>query len=220
MSFLFQTTLELKFACVRTKAEAIVLHVLAPYTLNLLHCDLEKAAFISISTDASNHKEIKIFPVLVRYFDYKTGVNIKILELKSLPGETSAIVNDHLTDCLTKNGLAGKVVGLCADNTNSNFGDVARKGQNNVFTKLQKNLGHSLIGVGCTAHVFHNTVFRTATDILPVDVELIISKIYLYFKSFTVRVETLKEFCDFAETEFSMILGYAQTRWLGITACY
>lgn len=38
--------------------------------------------------------------------------------------------------------------------------------------------------------------------------------IYLYFKSYTVRVETLKEFCDFVETEFEMMLGYARTKWL------
>jgi hypothetical protein len=30
------------------------------------------------------------------------------------------------------------------------------------------------------------------------------------------RVETLKEFCGFIETEFGMILGYAQTRWLSL----
>lgn len=40
--------------------------------------------------------------------------------------------------------------------------------------------------------------------------------IYLYFKSYTVRVETLKEFCDFVETEFEMMLGYARTMWLAL----
>jgi hypothetical protein len=53
-------------------------------------------------------------------------VKIKILQLKSLPGETSVSVNDYLSDCLTENGLVGKVVGLCADNMNSNFGGAER----------------------------------------------------------------------------------------------
>ena len=51
---------------------------------------------------------------------------------------------------------------------------------------------------------------------MPVDIEMIISKIYLYFKSYTVRVETLKNFCGFLESDFSMILGYSQTRWLAL----
>lgn len=214
-SKLLQVTLEPKFACARTKTEAIIRNVLTPHAQNELRCDLENVTFISILTDASNHKEIKIFPLLVRYFDRNKGLKVKILELKSLPGETSDIVSSFLIDCLTENGLELKVVGLCADNTNSNFGGAERKGQNNVFTKLKENLGHSLIGVGCACHIFHNTV-RAAADVLPVDVEMTIAKIYLYFKSYTVRVESLKEFCQFVDTDFQMILGYAQTRWLAL----
>ena len=51
---------------------------------------------------------------------------------------------------------------------------------------------------------------------MPVDIEMIIFKIYLYFKSYTVRVETLKNFCGFLESDFSIILGYSQTRWLAL----
>jgi hypothetical protein len=67
---------------VHTKAETIILNMYEPHALNVLHHDLEKATFISILTDASNHKEIKIFPVLVGYFEYKTGVKIKMLRAK------------------------------------------------------------------------------------------------------------------------------------------
>jgi hypothetical protein len=81
-----------KFACARTKAEAIILNMYEPHALSVLHYDLEKAEFISVLTDTSSHKEISIFPVIVMYFDYKTEVKIKILDLKSLPGETSVIV--------------------------------------------------------------------------------------------------------------------------------
>jgi hypothetical protein len=84
-----------------------------------------------------------------RFFPDLSG--ILITKLKSLPGETSVVVSDYLSDCLTENGSVGKAVGLCADNTNSNFGGAERKGQNNVFTKPQKNLMHGLIGVGVLA---------------------------------------------------------------------
>jgi hypothetical protein len=40
--------------------------------------------------------------------------------------------------------------------------------------------------------------------------------VHLYFKSYTVRVETLMEFCDFVERKFQMMLGYTQMRWLAL----
>jgi hypothetical protein len=44
-------------------------------------------------------------------FGYETGVKIKILEPKSLPGEIYVVVGDYLTDCITESGLVGIVVG-------------------------------------------------------------------------------------------------------------
>ena len=169
-SKLLQVAFEPKFTCARTKAEAIILHVFMPYALRTLQSDLEKCSFVSILTDASNHKEVKLFPILVRYIDWDYGVRVKILEFKSLPGETSAIVSNYLTACLDENNLKEKVIGLCADNTNSNFGGADRRGENNVFFKLKQSLNHDLIGVGCAAHIIHNTI-RTAADDFPVDIE-------------------------------------------------
>lgn len=51
------------------------------------------------------------------------------------------------------------------------FGGTNRKEQNNVFIKLN----HNLMGAGCAGHIFLNNV-RTAVDILPIEVELIVSK--------------------------------------------
>jgi hypothetical protein len=107
----------------------------------MLHCELERAAFVSVLTEASNYKEITIFCMLVLYFVYKSGVKGKVLELKSLFGKTTVNVNDYLSDCLTENCLVGKVVGLCADNTNSNFGSAERKRQNSVLPNCRKTLG-------------------------------------------------------------------------------
>jgi hypothetical protein len=66
-SKLLQITLEPQFPCACTKVEAIILNVYGPNALNVLHCELEKSIFNSVLTDADNHKEIKILPVLVRY---------------------------------------------------------------------------------------------------------------------------------------------------------
>lgn len=53
------------------------------------------------------------------------------------------------------------------------------------------------------------SVVLPAVDMLLVDVEMNVFKLYLYFKSYTVKSETLK-FCDLVETKFEMVLGYAQ----------
>lgn len=46
--------------------------------------------------DSSNHREIKVVPLLVRYFDSDKGIQVKLLELKDLPGESSEILNEYI----------------------------------------------------------------------------------------------------------------------------
>ena len=49
--------------------------------------------------------------------------------------------------------------------------------------------------VGSTAHPAHNTL-QTAADFLPINVEVIVNKIYCYVHIYAVREERLKEFCE------------------------
>lgn len=60
-----------QFHCARTKCEAIVTNVFAPYVLQELQNDFTDCHFVSLMTDASNHGNIKMFPVLARYFSEK-----------------------------------------------------------------------------------------------------------------------------------------------------
>ena len=66
---------------------------IAPIIADELRQELNKANFMSASIDASNRKEIKIVPVVVRYFVPDVGVKVKLLEFKSLGGETAAILS-------------------------------------------------------------------------------------------------------------------------------
>ena len=77
-----------KFASARTKITSIITGVLAPYAQTKMLSDLGTQPF-SISVDASNHKEVKLFPLVIRFFSAKTGVNVHLLDLQSMPGETS-----------------------------------------------------------------------------------------------------------------------------------
>jgi len=214
-SKLIQSCFEPKFTCARTKSEAIVVNVLTPTAMKELKDDLDKSNCITILNDASNHGNKKIYPILVRFFQPYVGVQVKILDLQDQPGETSDIIVNYLNQVLTDNNLTAKVVAFCGDNANVNFGGAARRGTNNVLTKLQSSLKKPLIGIGCGAHVIHNAI-KSAADRLPLDYESIIVKIYSFFYIYTIRVEALKEFCAETETEYQQMLGYSKTRWLAL----
>jgi hypothetical protein len=50
-----------------------------------------------------------------------------------------------------------------------------------VFAKLTtSDLKMNIRGIGCAAHILHNAL-RTSADILPVDVEVAVNKIFQYF---------------------------------------
>jgi len=57
---------------------------------------------------------------------------------------------------------------------------------------------------------------QTSTDILPTDIECIVHKIFQYLHIYTVRVKTLKEFCDFTNTQYKIVLGKVKTQWLSL----
>lgn len=214
-SKLIQACFEPKFRCARTKCEAIVTSVFAPFSLNEVKQQIGEAHCFSLLTDASNHGNTKLFPVVVRYYRPYEGIEVKLLDIQSQPGETSDIVVQYLEQVLVSNNLTDKVSAFCGDNTNSNFGGAARKGSNNTYRKLNSFLGRELIGVGCGAHIVHNAI-QSASDCLPIDVECIIVKIYSYFYIYTVRVEELKDFCMFVDIEYKQLLGYSKTRWLAL----
>ena len=104
----------------------------------------------------------------------------KLLDFVSLPGETSELIFTSLLETLEKDNLASKLVGFCADNANTNFGGLKRKGTNNIFAKLEKKFKRKIIGVGCAAHIIHNAI-QTACDLLPVNIENMIVNLYKHF---------------------------------------
>jgi hypothetical protein len=60
--------------------------------------------------DASNRKDIKIVPIVVRYFLSLQGVKLKLLDLKSVPGETSEILSSTLVLVIKTHELEHKVI--------------------------------------------------------------------------------------------------------------
>lgn len=163
----------------RTKCESIITSVFNEYCKKMLSENLDSVSYISILSDASNHNEIKLYLILVRYFYIKNGNQIKILNLESIEGETPDIMSNHLFRVITDNNLNKKILALSADNTNTNFGGRTRKGVNNVYTKLQDLMKRNILGIGCNAHIISNAI-NTASSSISIDVEVIITNIYIY----------------------------------------
>lgn len=115
---------------------------------------------------------------------------------------------------MDNHNLNDKVIAVCADNTNTNFGGVNRKGDKNV-KKMMHLLGKTIIGIGCNAHIVSNAI-NTASSLMSIDVEVVITHIYLHFERFTVSVTSLKTFCEEASVEYKKLLGYSKTRWLAL----
>lgn len=205
-----------RITCNRTKATAIISKVLAPLSINNVMMELRNVSFLSVSTDASNHGAIKLFPIIIQYFNhYEGGMSFKLLDILTPPNETSDTITELLVSALEKLNILQKCIAFGGDNCNTNFGGRQRAGKNNVFAKLKTRLGKEIVGVGCSAHIIHNAVHH-ASNGLPVDVETIILKIYNYFSVYTVRTEALKEFCSQAETEYNQLLYHSKTRWLSL----
>jgi hypothetical protein len=62
-----------RISSARTKTEAIANSVLAPHAVQELIKSLHGIPFCGVSTDASNHGAVNIFPILIQYFDYENG---------------------------------------------------------------------------------------------------------------------------------------------------
>lgn len=206
--------------CGKTKTEAIVNQVIAPHTITTIIETLRNISCLSVATDASNHGAEKLFPILIQYFNWTgNGIETKILDLQSLPNETSLSIANLIYETLNTYQLTPKCVAFIGDNANVNFGGVNRNPGQNVFTRLKESLEkENLIGVGCPAHIMHNSL-RNGVDLMKLDIESIILKIFNYFSVYTVRTESLKEFCEYVEINYQPLLRHSKTRWLSLFPC-
>ena len=58
-----------------------------------LQQELDQIYLITVPIDASNMKEVKLVSIVVRYFLPESGVKVKLLEFKSVPGETAKLTD-------------------------------------------------------------------------------------------------------------------------------
>lgn len=180
----------------------------------MIEC-LKCIPFISIATDASNHGNTKMFPILIQHYDYLNGgFNVELIDPKNTKNEISDTVSELLLESLNKNNIKSKCVAFVGDNTNRNFGGINRKSGQNIFSKLKSSVNKNLLGIGCPAHIL--AIHHGVDQFDMFDVESIILKMYNYFSIYTVRTESLKDFCEFTYITFRELLYHSKTRWLSL----
>jgi hypothetical protein len=180
---------------------------LAPYSVKNLLEDLGTQPF-SISIDSSNHKEEKLFPFVVRFFSARKGIQVRLLDLETLPGESSILVFEWIKGMVRKHDLDfHNLSAFCADNAPVNFGKPDQKERGpgedepqNIFYKIQSECPY-VIPIGCCAHVLHNSAKHAANN-LSIDIESIAFKLASYFKGSTKRHVEFEDLCDLCEVCF------------------
>ena len=146
-----------------TKTEKVVTSVLAQYSIDAVRKSFEEndIAYFGVATDGSNHNKLKLFPIIIQYFDWrKGGLQSKLIEFTNKANETADTIATNVKDTFEK------MSGIYKRQLQYLFGGIRRNEQgNNVFTKLKKMLNPSLIRVGCSAHVLTNYIHHEAERI-------------------------------------------------------
>ena len=163
-----------KTTCGCTKAESIITNILTPKSVKSITNDLAsgddlKRSCFAVSTDASNMKNRKMFPVCIQYFTTESGVNKKLLDFLEQNDEHPVPVAEMIRKSLSSHSLdINNVSAYSADNASVNYGS-----KQSVFTEL-KALNGRLVKANCNAHIVHNTL-KKVTDVIDCDVQTIVT---------------------------------------------
>lgn len=85
--------------------QSIVNAVIAPHSAVVALEALQDIPNCGVSMDGSNYEAVKIFPLLIQYFDWKNendGVQSKLLEIKNTPNESADTIAQYIKDTLEK----------------------------------------------------------------------------------------------------------------------
>ena len=146
-----------KFSCARTKIEAIVNNVLAPASVQCLLNNIEEheIMYLGVSTDGSNHKSTKLFPIVIQYFDWKNvGMQSKLLDVRSPKNETSLTIVNEVKETLKKGNSLTNAFPLLVIIATPILVAYAER-EETVFTHLKSEVP-GLVGVSCPAHILNN----------------------------------------------------------------
>jgi hypothetical protein len=68
-----------KFSSAGTETEAIIVNVISPFIFDNVLRSLENINYVTVTMDSSNRSEVKLVPIVVRYFSLEEGIFLVIL---------------------------------------------------------------------------------------------------------------------------------------------
>jgi len=111
-----------KVSCARTKSEAIAKNVLSPFSIEKHLKEIINKKF-SISIDVSNKKNIKLFPVVIQYFNIEEDLKSFVLDFYEDHDECSEVIFNNINTVFKEYNLDVNSIGAySADNTSVNYG--------------------------------------------------------------------------------------------------
>jgi hypothetical protein len=108
----------------------------------------------SVSSDASNKNNIKLFLILIQYFSSEKAMQDFVLDFYEDPNETLSAIYENIKTKLALNGLKIALriaLPIQQENTSTNYGC-----HKSMFVNLQSE-NESIIHANCNAHVIHNS---------------------------------------------------------------
>ena len=124
------------------RQKEVVTTILAQYSIDTVLKNFEEndIAYFGVATDGSNQNELKLFPIIIQYFDCrKSGLQSKLVEFTNKANETADTIATYVKDTLDKKMLLKKCVAFTGNNCNTRFGGLRRNKQgNNGFAKFKE----------------------------------------------------------------------------------
>jgi hypothetical protein len=80
--------------------------------------ELGSVKYLTVVVDTSNHKNLKLVPVLVRYFTPEKRVQTNMIEFRNLKDETADVLTTYIMNILHKYKLSDKIIASCGDSCN------------------------------------------------------------------------------------------------------
>jgi len=115
---------------------AILKGVISPNAID--RAFMTEIGFCGMAWDASSQCVLKIFPVLIQYFEKaKVRLQTKLLHVHSKPNETAQTIAQYVQGTLQINYLVGECTAFLGDKCNTKFGGVTLASTKNVFAKLK-----------------------------------------------------------------------------------
>lgn len=202
-----------KYACARTKTSAIINEMARDADSQMIQI-LRKEPF-AISTDGSNDRDSKLYPVVVSFFNQESKtIENRLLSMENLEGDsTGANIANLLLGLLERHAIpVANCIAFSADNAPVMIG---RK--NGVAAKLKQQCPNMIV-VGCPCHLIHLAAEKGA-DSLPVKIDEMVIDIYYYLDKSSKRKDHLKVYQDLYQTDVRKILKHVCTRWLSLGKC-